>query len=234
MMYLRKYPLESDFETFFSLTARYARGQIWETIEKIRYLKSKKITWPDDLGFEDIWILTVDGTHVWIEEPSGQFDSKYWSHKFNKAGVNFELGIAISSGKLIWMNGPFKAGRSDKTIFVEDGLKQRLLDLGKKAIGDKAYSGHKEAISIPNIFDSYGVKKFKSRALKRHEAFNGMTKAFRILSGRFRHGVGKIGSAFESVAVICQYKIETDEPLFDVLVEDIVDYDELEEHEREG
>ena len=70
--------------------------------------------------------------------------------------------------------------------------------------------------------DSYGVKKFKSRALKQHKDFNGMTKTFKILSGRFRHGVGKIAAAFESVAVICQYKIERDEPLFDVLIEDVV------------
>ena len=28
--------------------------------------------------------------------------------------------------------------------------------------------------------------------------------------------------AFESVSVICQYKIETNDPLFDVLIKDIV------------
>ena len=49
-----------------------------------------------------------------------------------------------------------------------------------------------------------------------------MTKTFRIRSGRFRHCVGKIARAFESVAVISQHKIEADEPLYDVLVDDIV------------
>ena len=120
------------------------------------------------------------------------------------------------------MNGPFKAGRNDLNIFIEEGLEARLLHLKKKAIGDGIYKGHDKAVSFPNKHDSYGVKKFKSRALHRHEDFNGMTKTFRILSGRFRHGVGKIARAFESVAVICQYKIEADEPLYDVLVEDIV------------
>ena len=188
MIYLKKYPLEGDFETIFHLSPRYARGQIWETIEKIQYLKFQKVTWSDDYASADIWIMTVDGTHVWIEEPGHAIysqDSRYFSHKFNKAGINYELGISIASGRLIWMNGPFKAGRNDLNIFIEEGLEQRLLLLGKKAIGDGIYRGHEEAISYPNYNDSYGVKKFKSRALKRHEDFNGMTKTFKILNNRF-------------------------------------------------
>ena len=66
MIYVKKYPLESDFETEFHLTARYARRQIWNVLEKIQCLKEKKVTWPDDLDFESTWIMTVDGTHVWI------------------------------------------------------------------------------------------------------------------------------------------------------------------------
>ena len=104
---------------------------------------------------------------------------------------------------------------------------------GKKAIGDGIYQGHESTISSPNHHDSFGVKKFKSRALKSHEDFNGMTKTFKILSSKFCHGVGKITSAFESVSVICEYKIEANEPLFGILVEDVVfggsgtDIDEL-------
>ena len=63
---------------------------------------------------------------------------------------------------------------------------------------------------------------FKSRALKRHETFNGMTKSYGILRERFRHGTEKVGRAFEAVCVICQYKIESEEPLYDVLIEDIL------------
>ena len=34
--------------------------------------------------------------------------------------------------------------------------------------------------------------------------------------------MGKVGRAFEEVAVICQYKIAAEEPLFDVLIEDVI------------
>ncbi|KAG7363832.1 hypothetical protein IV203_037033 [Nitzschia inconspicua] len=38
------------------------------------------------------------------------------------------------------MNGPCKAGCSDKKIFNQNGLKQKLLEIGKKAIGDQGYN----------------------------------------------------------------------------------------------
>jgi hypothetical protein len=66
------------------------------------------------------------------------------------------------------------------------------------------------------------VKKIKSRALKRHEGFNGMTKTFKILDDRFQNSIDRFAPVFEAVCVICQYKIETDEPLFDVLIDDVV------------
>jgi hypothetical protein len=182
--YLRKYPTEDDIDRVLKMNKGWARTNIWDLIEKIQYLKFKKITWPDDLASEDIWIMTVDGTHVWMYEPGHpEFsqDSEYSSHKFNKAGINYELGIAIASGKLIWMKGPYKAGKNDLQIFTGAGLKARLLQLKKKAIGDGGYSGHQEAISSPNTHDSCQVKLFKSRALKRREGSNGMTKSFQIL-----------------------------------------------------
>ena len=225
MMYVKKYPLEDEFEIYFHLTARYAPGQISNVTEKNQYLKYLKVTWPDDFAFADIWIMSINGTHIWIEEPSHEIysmDTDYFSHKFNKAGINYKLGIALASGWLLWMNGPFKAGQNYLSIFVQEGLEQRLIHLGKKAIGDSAYKGHEEAVCYPNVCDSDAVRKFKSRALKRHEDFNGMTKTFKILRNCFRHGVGKIAAAFESVAVICQYKIETDDPLYDILIESVV------------
>ena len=49
-----------------------------------------------------------------------------------------------------------------------------------------------------------------------------MTKCFQILRQAFCHGVGKIGTAFEAVAVVCQYKIEAEEPLYDILIDDVL------------
>ena len=41
---------------------------------------------------------------------------KYYSHKFNQAGLNYELGISIFLNQLVWMNGPFPAGEPDISV----------------------------------------------------------------------------------------------------------------------
>ena len=124
LLYLQRYPLEEDLETLFHLSSRYARRPIWDMIKKIQYLK---ISWPDDLGFSDKWIMTVDSTHVRIEVPGYEKysqDPNYFSHKFNRAGINYDLGICLATRNSIWMNGPFKAGRNGLIIFVEEGLEE--------------------------------------------------------------------------------------------------------------
>jgi hypothetical protein len=101
--------------------------------------------------------------------------------------------------------------------------------LGKKAIGDLGYRGEPNKyyyVSFPNPNDGKGVALFKSKALKRHENFNCMTKVFEILAGRFRHGKDKFGKAFEAVCVVCQYKLENELPLYDVLIHAVINAQE--------
>ena len=91
-------------------------------------------------------------------------DRGHHSHKYNRAGINYQLGISFAENKRIWMNSLFKAGKNDVSIFTKNGLKNRLLNLKKKAIGDGGYYGHYNCISAPNIHDSKAVWTFKSRA----------------------------------------------------------------------
>ena len=50
----------------------------------------------------------------------------------------------------------------------------------------------------------------------RHEQFNGMLKEYESLAGEFRHK-DKFAACFEATAIICIYRMENGEPLFDVL-----------------
>jgi DDE superfamily endonuclease len=213
LYFLRKYPTEDIMESSLDFSPRYISRKVWEYVGRLQAMKAVKIVWPDELNDQDIWVLTVDGTHCWIKEPShpefSQDKSKF-SHKLNKAGKSYELGISLNGG-LIWMNGPFDAGTNDIQIFRKpNGLKQRLESLGKKAIGDLGYRGEPNTVSFPNPVDSKRVDRFKSRALKRHENFNCMTKVFEVLAGRFRHAEEKFGAVFDAVCVLCQYKLENE------------------------
>jgi hypothetical protein len=223
---LKVYPTEAQREATFHYSPSYARKWVWFYVEKVASLKAEKIVWPaDNFGNDAKWVISVDGTHFWIQEPQHpewSQDEKYYSHKYNKAGLNYELALDLTCNRLVWMNGPFPAGTNDMKVFIDHGLKDKLIAAKKVAIGDGGYSGHPEVVSSPNPLDDYDVKLFKSRALKRQEKFNGHIKTFHALDGRFRHSIGRFKSVFEAVCVICQYQIETDKPLFDILVEGIL------------
>ena len=64
------------------------------------------------------------------------------------------------------MNGPYKTGKNNLQTFTCGGLKERLLLLKKKGIGDDRYCGQQDAISSPNSYGSRPVKFFQSSALK--------------------------------------------------------------------
>jgi hypothetical protein len=219
--FLKCYPTELEREGPWDIDSPRARTIQWYYLEKIQLLKTAKIKWPTDWG-KDIWIITVDGIHCWVSEPQHpewSQDSDYFSHKYGKAGVMYELGIAIAESKLVWMNGPFKAGYSDLKVFKNKGLKAKLESIKRQAIADSGYPGFPKLASTPNNEDSKGVKRFKSRALKQHEYFNNLIKNFDCLDVRFRHSLQRHRTCFEAVAVICQYQVEYDKPLYDVLIE---------------
>ena len=229
--FLYRYKRESERESTFDKSPKTLRKWCWYYLEKIQALKNEKIVFPADFKETDVWIMTVDGTHALINEPIHSVfsqDSKFFSHKKKHAGLSYELGIHLFESKLIWMNGPYPAGLNDKSIFANGGLKAKLAAIGKKALGDKGYTGHPKECSTFNAQDCDAVKNLKSRAQMRHEQFNGMLKEFSCLDDRFRHlgepeeenGVRsykKFKTCFECCAVICQYRMEHGEPLFDVL-----------------
>jgi hypothetical protein len=78
---------------------------------------------------------------------------------------------------------------------------------------------HFQTHLIPNVLTNS-----KSRALKRQENFNNMTKVLEILAQRqFRRLEAKFGWAFEVVCIIRQYKLENEMPLYyDVLIDAVI------------
>jgi hypothetical protein len=172
-----------------------------------------QIVWKDE-DDGTVFIGSVDGTHFLIEEPRTDPDSMWFSHKWNKPAVAYELALALHESKIIWVSGPHQAGLSDLHIF-RLGLKQKI-EHGKKMIADRGYTGYDEELSTPNALDQPEMKAFKRRVRARQETVNARVKEFRILSDRFRHDLSKHQMVFEAVCVIVQYNIDNERPLFEV------------------
>jgi len=114
------------------------------------------------------------------------------------------------------VNGPFKAGTSDYTIYQKTNGLQSVIPIGKKVIADEGYSCSDGKLCTNNPEDTAEVKKFKRRAKARHESFNGKVKSFRCLSERFNRSHCRHKFAFDAVCVIVQMQLENGSVLYDI------------------
>ena len=136
---LTQYPTEEKAETAFSFEAcnKMFRDHAWGIVKKISALRSEVIEWPawwgnpdDPDGPETRFIISVDGTHCKIQEPtldSFEEQRKFYSHKFQSAGLDYEVALSIFEPKCMWIAGPYPAGKHDITVFRKK-LKKKMLD----------------------------------------------------------------------------------------------------------
>ena len=154
--------------------------------------------------------MSVDGTDCPIQVPY-PFWSGWASHKFKKSGVRYEVGLSIQQGEIVWLNGPFPAGRfADVTIFRK-GLKWLLLASNERAEADLGYRGEPFCVDLPEegcFFRGEQQKKLKARVRSRHETVNSRLKNFACLSQPFKHRLSKHKYCFNAVAVITQVSIK--------------------------
>lgn len=149
--------------------------------------------------------VSLDGTHFLIREPQ-PFNKKWFSHKFKKAGLAYEIGISIVEADIVWASGGFPAGEwSDlkmaKDLYVKFAPKE-------KTLADKGYR--------LKPFFKQPSNAFEKRILARHETLNGRLKEFAILSNRFRHPLKKHPMVFHAVINVVQVSITNGEKLFDL------------------
>jgi hypothetical protein len=164
-------------------------------------------------------LLSVDGTHCLISEPSttGEFskDPTYYSHKHNHAGLGYEIGISLFTSQVVWVNGPFPAGENDISVYKNRGLCDMIPE-GHWVIADNGYRGVPTQIQTSNSLDKKSVKLLKRRAKAQHEQFNSRLKNFAVLRDCWHNEIEYHGTVFDAVCVICQYQMENGSPLFDV------------------
>ena len=209
-----KYDTEDDLGNFFGVTAKTAAKWSKYIAKRAAILQEKRMGSLDDNNKGLRFLMTIDGTCCPIWEPK-PFSKDNACFKFGmKPGVNYELGVSLYEPKLIWINGPMQPGVKTNLMVFQEKLKAEL-PVGTKAIADGIYVSEPEHVSTKNDLDSKEVRKFKNRALARHENFNQRLKCYKILSEKYRHG-RKVknqpeiphGIAFRFVCCIVSFQLE--------------------------
>lgn len=150
--------------------------------------------------------VSVDGTDFRTIE-YWPFDKGRCSHKFKSAALRYEVAIAIKTGWIVHVNGPFIAGKwTDKKI-VQLRLHQKLRD-GEFYLADGGYINR----SAPVITKWTIPRRHRRRMnaiMARHEIINRKFKNWGILEHRFRHQESAHAAVFHAIAVMTQIEIET-------------------------
>jgi len=156
--------------------------------------------------------MSVDGTDFKVHEPV-PFDRTYLSHKYNHAGLRYEIGIAFNSGLICWVNGPWKAGSYTDLVIFQQTLRQQLTP-GEKVIADGTYNDPR--CIRKNEYDHPLVKQWKREIRARHETCNRRFKQYNCLAAEWHHNRNKHGRMFKAVVTLVQLSLMNGEPLFEV------------------
>ena len=216
LYFLKKYPSKKAQAGFIGSSEKYGLPKAWKYVEALQALKEKKIRWIFDeepyRNFQEYYFLTVDGVHFRVYEPRYMPSSGWYSQKFNKAALAYEIGLSVYHPNICWVNGPFPAGQNDMRIFKKpEGLMSKIPD-NQRGIGDEGYVGEPTKLSTQNEFDSSEVKQLKRRAKARQETINAKLKSFGILNQVFRttgkQRFAKHKAALEACLVLIQYELD--------------------------
>ena len=91
-------------------------------------------------------LVMVDGTDFLICEPKS-FAKDFYSHKFAKAGLRYEVGVCIQTGLIVWINGPLAAGKYNNITIFRSKMIYELLDWEMVEV-DQGYVGQLNKIRV--------------------------------------------------------------------------------------
>ena len=163
-------------------------------------------------------LMTIDGTDFRVPQ-SGEAKTGNWfaSHKYaGKSALRYEIGVSIIGGDLVWIQGPYPAGRfNDIAIFNK--VLRHFLEEGERVEADNGYVGATDKIKCPdnpcNPVENEGMQ---SRARYRHETINGRFKSWGILRQTYHYDIRQHGEVFRAIAIMTQLAISNGSPLFEV------------------
>ena len=160
-------------------------------------------------------LVMVDGTDFWICEPK-PFAKDFYSHKFAKAGLRYEVGVCIQNGLIVWINGPFVLGKYNDITNFQSKMIYELLDR-EMVKADQGYVGQPNKICVKyEIGVSENQFKAKTKAMARGETINRKLNIFCVLTNRYIDKISMHSYVFGAVAVLMQSSLTSVSLIFKV------------------
>ena len=138
-------------------------------------------------------LVSVDGTDFRITEQG----RKFYSHKFKKSGLRYEVGLCILTGDIVWISGPYEPGIwADISIF-RNALKGNLEENERVEADDGYVREAPLKIKCPKRFSNPKETEWmQARVQSRQETVNKRFKDWGILKQVYRHDIPSHGNIF--------------------------------------
>ena len=151
--------------------------------------------------------ITVDGVDCIVE----QRGKVWYSQKFKRGGLRYELGICIRTGDLVWIHGPFPPGDWNDLMIFWHALKHQLHP-GECVEADDGYKAEDpEVVRAPagvRAMEDMRWHMKRSKARRRHETINQRIKQYSVLTDRFRNDINKHLACFRACAILTQLSFD--------------------------
>ena len=156
-------------------------------------------------------LVSVDGTDFRIAEHG----RKFYSHKFKKSGLRYEVCICILTGDIVWINGPYQCGTWPDISIFRDSLKSFLAP-NERVEADDGYIGEApENVKCPKSFTNPAETEYMQHCVQNcQETVNNSFKNWGILRQLYRHNITHHGDVFPSIATVTHLSINQGDKLF--------------------
>lgn len=135
----------------------------------------------------------------------------FYSYKFKKCGLRYEVGLNIITGDICWWFGPFPPGEFNDDMIFNMALVHDL-EHGERVEVDMGYRSSFPVARCP----PYDNNAMSARVRLRHETCNRRFKRWNILTAAYRHDILLHQQVFGAIACLTQLSFENGEPLFSV------------------
>ena len=158
-------------------------------------------------------LLSVDGTDFRI---AMGYCKVFWSYKFKKSGLRYEVGLCIKTGNICWWSGPYAPGKWNDLAIFRDSLVS-MLEPGERCETDRGYQGAAPAyVKCPGVVEADpNTAEIQQRVRSRQETVNKQFKNWAILSTVYRHDFLEHQTVFGAIVVLTQLSFVAN-PLFQV------------------
>jgi hypothetical protein len=172
-----------------------------------------------DSGSLNDCLISVDSTDVRIPQQGPAIPGNPFSlFKFKgKCPLWYEIGVDTLAINIVWVNGPYAAGKYPDIDIFCSGL-AHWLDEFEWVEADDGYIGEApQKVKRPGC-PSYPTENqgMQNRVRSRQETINERLKNWAILNVMYHHDLMEHGNVFRAIIVITQIGINGGERLFEI------------------